>query len=98
MAESRQETHVWFDGISWAIYTERPSHARRFETLFGTPNPRASTATGARQVWNWTGIPKPNLRINRKRNVQSRQVAPSTLTALQAGKNRVVHERKARNG
>jgi hypothetical protein len=73
MADYR-ETHVWYDGRGWSIYTERPADARKAERLFGPPEARASTAKGARQVWNWRNLAADVFRWGRKRRAGSRVV------------------------
>jgi hypothetical protein len=83
---NRQETHVWFDGIEWSIYTERRSHAARFTRLFGKPDERDAKATGTRQVWNWRHLGRESLRINKKRNVGNRKVDATAIAKARAAR------------
>jgi hypothetical protein len=66
MADYR-ETHVWYDGRGWSIYTERPADARKAERLFGPAEERGAGAKGGRQVWNWRNLAGDVFRWGRKR-------------------------------
>lgn len=60
---NRGETHVWFDGEFWFIYTERLAEIRRFEGWFGAPTRRGRDNA----VAYWDSLPKDSLRIRRRR-------------------------------
>lgn len=90
MAEVR-ETHVWFDGACWHVYTERPADARRFTRILGPADPRSHGAKGEREVWWWRDRPRDSLRVNAKRRVSESQVARArdlgrSLQKLRAGR------------
>lgn len=75
---NRQETHVYFDGLSWGIYTERAADIRRFTLWFGTPTRRGRDGS----VAGWDGLPPDSLRVRRKRKVGPRTASPSSLEGL----------------
>lgn len=70
MADIR-ETHVWFDGEHWHVYTERPADARRFGKLLGKPDPGYGPGPlgQKREVWWWRSRPKDSLRVGARRRV-----------------------------
>ena len=63
---NRGETHAWFDGEFWSLYTERGADIRRFTEWFGAPT-RVGTA---RECAHWDRIPKDSLRVGRRRKAK----------------------------
>lgn len=85
MANGRQETHVWFDGESWMVYSERRADIARFTKWLGTPTRYSRSET----VAAWDGVDRDALRIRRKAKRGSRAVSPATLEALSRGRKSV---------
>lgn len=61
-SESHLETHVWFDGETWHIYSERHYDIARFERWFGKPSRRGRENACA----HWESLPPGILRIAKR--------------------------------
>ena len=72
----RRETHIWTDGETWHVYTERAHDLRRFERWFGPPT-RAGR-DGECAQWD---LPGDALRIGRKVRSPSKPPSDFTCTA-----------------
>lgn len=65
---NRLETHVYFFGEGWNIYTERPADIRRFTDWYGKPTRLGREGACA----SWEGLSPDALRIRRKAKRGSR--------------------------
>ncbi len=61
MSGDVRETHVWFDGSTWFVYSERAADRRRFERWFGPP--ARIGRNGATAHWK---LPGDALAVRRK--------------------------------
>lgn len=77
---NRLETHVWFDGDCWRIYTERAADIARFAKWFGHPTRLAREGACA----HWDAVPADALRVRRKANRGSRTIDPNAIAGLKA--------------
>jgi hypothetical protein len=78
----RRETHTWFDGERWNLYTERGADMRRFEAWFGSPSRRGRDG----EVAFWDDLPPDAVRLHRKRRVAPSASANPGLAAIQKRK------------
>jgi hypothetical protein len=74
-----RETHAWYDGEGWHLYTERRADARKFERWLGPPTRRGRGGECAA----WDGIPPDVLSIRRKPRRGSKSTSPKAVSALQ---------------
>jgi len=73
---NRLETHVYYDGERWRIYTERAADFARFTKWFGTPDRMGRDD----EVAHWDNIPADDLRI-RKRHKRPGKPGPAARRA-----------------
>ena len=76
----RRETHVWFDGETWSVYTERTHDRNRFVGWFGPPTTEGRDGETAR----WEGLPKDAVRVRRKARRPSKSPSESQVRARSA--------------
>jgi hypothetical protein len=79
MAE-RRETHAWFDGEGWHLYSERAPDIRRFEAWFGPPTRRGRDGACA----HWNALPPDAVRIRRKAHRGSKPPSDKQVQARDA--------------
>ena len=89
---NRLESHYYFDGEFWSIYTERAADIRRFEEWFGKPTRESRPgASGEGTCAAWSGIPGNDLRLRRRRKGGK---APSPLALEGLKRHREALKRK----
>ena len=66
-----RETHAWFDGEHWTIYTERPAEARRFAKWFGQARVTSRDKDGKPRAWTWAKLPARSMRVAARRTKEA---------------------------
>lgn len=75
---ARLETHLYFNGESWGIYTERHADIRRFTAWFGPPTRRGRQGACA----GWDGIDPQAAAFRRRAKRKAGSISPTSLQAL----------------